>query len=235
MTRYGIGDIHGGAQTFRTLLDRLDLQKGDRLYLLGDYIDRGPDSKGVLDIILELLNSGFDLRPLRGNHEEMLLETINGYHDDYSWGWMKGWGTETLKSFGITNPEELPARYLTLLEQMPFIRTDHDFIFVHAGLDMTQRDPLTDSSPLAMVWGKAANVDSSRLGGRKLVTGHNISPLSEIQQSLKSNHIRLDNGAFTGKQPEYGNLAAVNLETMTLILQPWIDSCALLRRLSDLE
>lgn len=223
MTRYGIGDIHGGVHTFRALLDRLDLQKSDRLYLLGDYIDRGPDSKGVLDIILDLMESGFDLRPVRGNHEDMLLETVNGYHDDYSWGWMKGWGTETLKCFGITNPEDLPARYLTLLEQMPYTRTDNDFIFVHAGLDMTQHDPLTDSSPLAMVWGKADQVDSARLGGRKLVTGHKICPLSEIKLSLRSNHIRLDNGAFTGKQPEYGNLVALNLETMTIILQPWID------------
>lgn len=223
MIRYAIGDIHGGAQTFKALLDRLDVHKNDRLYLLGDYIDRGPDSKGVLDIILQLIKSGYDVRPVRGNHDDMLLQTVNGYHDDYSWGWMKEWGTDTLKSFGVTNPEELPERYLTLLEQMPYIRSDNDFIFVHAGLNMTLHDPLTDSSPLSMVWGEVDEVDTIKLGGRKLLTGHNICPLSKIKLSLKGNHIRLDNGACTSQQPEYGNLVALNLETMTLILQPWID------------
>ena len=57
MTRYAIGDIHGGSKTFRALLDTLNLKHNDRLYLLGDYVDRGNDSKGVLDLILQLQNS----------------------------------------------------------------------------------------------------------------------------------------------------------------------------------
>ena len=94
MTRYAVGDIHGGAKTFKALLKRLQLQQGDQLYLLGDYIDRGPDSKGVLEIILELMISGYDVRPVRGNHDDMLLQTVNGFHEDFSWYWMKGWGGE---------------------------------------------------------------------------------------------------------------------------------------------
>jgi len=223
MNRYAIGDIHGGAKTFRALLERLQLQSGDRLYLLGDYIDRGPDSKGVLDTILQLLQAGHDLRPVRGNHDDMLLQTVNGYHDDLSWHWMKGWGVETLQSFGITNPEELPACYLTLLEQMPYLRLEDDFVFVHAGLDMTVRNPLAESSPLTMAWGAVGQVDTARLGGRRLVTGHTISSLTQIELSLSSSHILLDNGAFTGRQPEYGHLAALNLDTMIITLQPWID------------
>jgi len=223
MTRYAIGDIHGGAKTFRTLLDRLHLRLDDRLYLMGDFIDRGPDSKGVLDIMLQLMQDGYDLRPVRGNHEEMLLQTVNGYHDDLSWHWMKGWGIETLKSFGIKNPEELPTRYLFLLEQLPYLRLDDDFVFVHAGLDMMVSNPLTDSSPLTMVWGAVDQVDIARLGNRRLITGHTISPLSKISDSLNSSHIYLDNGAFTGTQPDYGHLAALELETLTLTLQPWID------------
>jgi serine/threonine protein phosphatase 1 len=223
MTRYAVGDIHGGAKTFSALLERLTLQHGDRLYLLGDYIDRGPDSRGVLDIILQLQESGYDVRPVRGNHDDMLLQTVNGYHDDYSWCWMKGWGTETLKSFGVTNPEELPDRYLQLLEQMPYVWVEKELVFVHAGLNMDTADPLKDSSPLSMTWEGTEYVDSEKLGGRKLVTGHNARPLPEIEMSLKSNHIMLDNGAFNYTQPGYGNLVALNLETMKMILQPWLD------------
>ena len=131
-------------------------------------------------------------------------------------------GGETLKSFGLTNPEELPERYLLLLEQMPYLWMDNDFVFVHAGLDMTTDDPLTESSPLYMTWGETGHVDTARLGGRKLVTGHNPCRLPEIEISLKSSHIMLDNGAFFS-QPRYGNLVALNLESMTITLQPWLD------------
>jgi serine/threonine protein phosphatase 1 len=228
MSRYAIGDIHGGARTFRALLERLRLQPGDRLFLLGDYIDRGPDSKGVLDTILQLLASGHDLRPVRGNHDDMLLQTVSGYHDDYAWSWMKGWGEATLKSFGVTNPEELPDRYLELLRQMPYLRLEDDFVLVHAGLDMAVNDPITESSPLAMTWGEAGGIDAARLGGRRLVTGHHPWPLSLIELSLQSDHLMLDNGAFTGNLPEYGNLVALNLDTMVLTLQPWLDGPVLL-------
>lgn len=78
-----------------------------------------------------------------------------------------------------------------------------------------------------MTWGETGRVDLARLGGRKLVTGHTIRPLPLIEISLTTNHILLDNGAFTNQQPVLGNLVALNLDTMTLIFQPWIDDEAL--------
>lgn len=224
MTRYAIGDIHGGSKTFRTLLDSLNMRHGDLLYMLGDYIDRGPDSKGVLDIILQLMDEGFGVRPVRGNHEDMLLESITGTHD----GWMEGWGRETLKSFGVASAAELPTRYLTLIDQMPYIRSDENFIFVHAGLDMAADDPLTESTPLAMVWGgnNPVMIGRNKLQGRTLVTGHKIRPLPLIEVSLLTNHFQLDNGAFTNIQPYLGNLVALDLDTRTLIIQPWLDGAA---------
>jgi serine/threonine protein phosphatase 1 len=219
MTRYAIGDIHGGSKTFRALLDRINLRPGDRLFLLGDYIDRGPDSNGVLDIILQLMDGGYDVRPVLGNHEDMLLQAVTGA-DDY---WMEGWGRETLKSFGVLSPKEVPPRYLTLLNQMPYFWSDEHFVFVHAGLDMTTDDPLTESSPVVMMWGGVIPFGRDRLQGRTLVTGHKIHPLPLIEVSLLSNHFKLDNGAFTTMQPYYGNLVALNLETRELIIQPWCD------------
>ena len=76
MKQYAIGDIHGCSKTFKELLDKIGLIEGDELYLLGDYIDRGPDSKGVIDTIFELREKGFKVICLRGNHESMLLDAL---------------------------------------------------------------------------------------------------------------------------------------------------------------
>lgn len=225
--RYAIGDIHGGAKTFRALLNRIELRRQDRLYLLGDYIDRGPDSKGVLDIILRLMFEGYCVCPVRGNHEDMLLQSVSNEDGDFLKYWMEGWGAETLESFGVTTPVSVPSRYLTLVGQMPYLRVDNDFVFVHAGLDMTVDDPLTESSPVTMMWGGAGPFDRNRLRGRTLVTGHTVRPLLQIEASLLTNHFQLDNGAFTNMQPELGNLVALNLETMKLTVQPWCDGTAL--------
>lgn len=69
MPQYAITDLHGCARTFRALLDKIRFSKEDELYLLGDYINRGPDSKGVIDHILELRESGHTVHCLRGNHQ----------------------------------------------------------------------------------------------------------------------------------------------------------------------
>jgi len=226
MNRYAIGDIHGGCKTFRTLLDTLNLRPGDRIYLLGDYVDRGNDSKGVLDTILHLMESGFDVRPVRGNHDDMMLRTFSDDHDGQSKMWLKCWGEGTLQSFGVNRISDLPLRYLTLLDALPLLQMDDDFIFVHASLDMYRDDPLTQSSRTDMLWGEIRTVDSAKIGGRKLVTGHNIRPLQLIKASLNTSKINLDNGAFTNMQPEMGNLVALNLDTMNLITQKWLDGAA---------
>jgi len=71
MRQIAISDIHGCARTFQALLDKIQLSTNDQLYLLGDYIDRGPDSKGVIDTILGLINAGYRVQTLMGNHEKM--------------------------------------------------------------------------------------------------------------------------------------------------------------------
>lgn len=64
---FAIADIHGCCRTFRHLLEQIGFGKQDTLYLLGDYIDRGPDSRGVIETILELVREGYDIRPHMGN------------------------------------------------------------------------------------------------------------------------------------------------------------------------
>jgi len=223
MTRYAIGDIHGGAKTLRALLGRLGLRRGDRLYLLGDLIDRGPDSQGVLDTLLNLREAGFTVRPIRGNHEDMLLRTLSADHDAWSPHWMEQFGKATLQSFGIRELGELPERYLNLLLSLPLLELEDDYVFVHAGLAFNSADPLHDFRPQNLLWHESGVPDRNRLGGRIAVTGHKFRPLQQIEASLLPDRIFLDNGAFTGMVPDLGNLVALDLERKKLIVQPWLD------------
>jgi len=226
MARYAIGDIHGGAKTFLALLSKIGLHRVDRLYLLGDYIDRGNDSKGVLDIIISLVNDGYDVRPLRGNHEDMMFETMLEGDSLNALTWYEGWGWHTLASFDEMFMCDVPDIYQAFLESLPTIYIEDDFILVHAGLDMLKDDPINQTSDHDRIWKEPENVDSEKIGGRSLVVGHRVHSLDFIRKSLESNYIRLDNGAFSNRQPNYGNLVALNLDTKSLTLQPWLDGPA---------
>ena len=223
MPRYAIGDIHGGSKTFLALLKQISLKQDDTLYLLGDYVDRGPDSKGVLDVIMQLQVDGLDVRPVLGNHDDMLLEAISGKNFISALQYFECWGLHTLGSFGVSNISELPKKYISLLAAMPTIYVEDDYVFAHAGLNMDKHDPIIQTSRNDMMWEEPESVDSYKIGGRALVVGHRMKALEEIYASLKTSYIHLDNGAFSGKLPDYGNLVALNLETMKLFIQPWLD------------
>jgi serine/threonine protein phosphatase 1 len=156
----------------------------------------------------------------------MMLRTFTGEHDEYSIFWLECWGNVVLKSFGVDKTQDVPARYIAFLKELPFTRCDNQFVFVHAGLDMTKRDPINQSSREYTLWSRTSSVDTIKLGGRRLITGHTIYNLEQIRSSLTTIHIHLDNGAFTNLQPRHGNLLALNLETMELLIQPWHDGYA---------
>jgi len=217
--RYAIGDIHGGVKTLKALLNNLDLRHGDHLIILGDYVDRGPDSKGVLDSIMQLVEAGCDVTALLGNHDDMMLKAITDPTDNFARSWFGDWG----ESFGIDDPKEVPEKYVYFLESLHLIAVEQDYVFVHAGLAFDASDPIAESQPHHMLWQESGVPDRRRLDGRVVVTGHYIRSIEEIRSSLKSDRIYLDNGAFTGDLPEYGNLVALNLNTKELIIQPWLD------------
>jgi len=206
------------------MLSKLPLRKGDCLYLLGDYIDRGPDSRGVLDTIISLMNAGYDVRPLMGNHEDMLLRTISGDHDAWSRYWQEMFGIETLSSFEVSTSAEIPAHYLNFLGSLKLVATEKDFVLVHAGLNFIVDDPLKETAPFQCLWLESGYVQKDKLGGRALLTGHTVTTMGQIRKSLMSPKICLDNGAFTNRPPHFGNLVALNLDSQELICQPWIDN-----------
>jgi len=219
-----VADIHGCCRTFRRLIfDVIRLEKEDTLYLLGDYIDRGPDSKGVIDTILELQASGYDFRPIRGNHEQMLIRSIYTPYEGSLSEWLENGGYTTLKSYGVNHPEEI-GHHIDVLKDFPSYRVTDSHIFVHAGLDFTLDDPLSYQGEHAMFSKRGGDVDETKLKGRTLVSGHTPRPISSIRSSLHTSHIRLDNGCVYGDVlPEMGNLVALELGTGELFVQEKID------------
>ena len=137
MRKIAISDIHGCNATFKSLLGKLRLSRKDELYLLGDYIDRGPDSKGVIDTILSLQKKGNTVHCLRGNHEELLLWAVEGKGADVDI-FLRNGGDATLESFGVQRAADIPQLYLDFIENLPIYIESEEYIFVHAGLEFTK-------------------------------------------------------------------------------------------------
>jgi serine/threonine protein phosphatase 1 len=217
---FAITDIHGCAATFKMLVeDIICLTASDKLYLLGDYIDRGPDSKGVLDYIMYLRNNGFQTFALRGNHEEMLLRAYES--EQYLELWMKNGGMSTLKSFNAFSIHEIPDNYIRFLKDLPFYCITDSFVMVHAGLNFSCEDPMQDEE--SMLWLRNFEVDTTRTGGRGIIHGHTPISLVKIHDSIhqySSKHkINLDNGCVFGKHDIFGHLCALELENFRIYCQ----------------
>jgi len=218
--RIVIPDIHGCALTLQRLVeDVIRLDRADTLYLLGDYIDRGPHSRAVLDLIHFWMESGFAVTPLMGNHENMLL---NACRDRASFRlWMLNGGYATLASYGVEDACEIPLATRHLLARLPLYLSLDDVVLVHAGLNFDLDDPFSD--PEAMLWTRPSASDRVRLGGRKLVCGHTPQTRSAIEESLATDLITLDNGCVYAGVPGLGSLAALELNTLNLLFQVNID------------
>lgn len=205
-----VGDVHGMSDALRRLLFQVDPQKGDEFVFLGDYINRGPDSKGVIDQVIQLAGCCV-VHPLLGNHEEMLLAATTG-RAEYAY-WMKFGGGETLRSYGLPVPpllsgptapfdvRTLPAEHVRFLGGLLDFHETEGFVFAHAGCD--QGLPLTGQGSGALRW-VAAPDGHEHASGKVTVVGH--SPRSYAQRTGKL--WRVDTGA--GVWPA-GKLSAVDV------------------------
>lgn len=217
-------DIHGCNKTFHGLLAKIQLQLNDTVYLLGDYIDRGPDSKGVIETILMLKATGHDIRPVLGNHEDMLLKCLFSDNEDDLWYWLGNGGDTTLKSYGVCTPQEIDPVHIAFMKELPLYRLTPRYIFVHAGLEFNCTNPLLSINRKSMLWQRTKEADATKIGGRCLVTGHNIYSLEEIKHSINSQHIQLDNGCYNVDTCSgIGNLVALELNNKFLYIQENID------------
>lgn len=217
-----IGDIHGCSETFSKMLnEKLKVTKEDDIYLLGDYIDRGPNVKETIDIILDLKDNGYHIFALMGNHEQMLLNSIYSVEEFAAWYKNNG-AAMTLKSFGVKYPKMIEQKYLDFFYSLEYYFELDKFIIVHGGLNFEIDNPLEDIA--SMVWIREEHVDRKKTHGKRLITGHTPRPIEEIKKSLMRGKILLDGGCvYYRKYKDMGNLVALELETMKLFVQRNID------------
>lgn len=211
---YAIGDIHGRSDLLKrqhALIEAhftADPLPNIHLIYLGDYIDRGPDTSGVLELLLREASNFVQVTLLRGNHEEMLLRFL----DDPAVGpmWCQLGGLETLLSYGIDVAgtlaaegypgvarhvrEKLPPPHYALLSQLQSSFTVGDYFFCHAGV--RPGVPLDEQLPQDLAWIRDPFLQTKEDFGKIVVHGH--SPTE--QPDFRANRINIDTGAYaTGR------------------------------------
>ncbi len=211
-----IGDIHGCARSLKALLEEIRPYR-DRIHVfIGDYIDRGPDSKGVLDCVIEFSREHHCVF-LRGNHEKMLLDAIQSGEHTF---WLINGGVETLKSYRINDPAELPADHRDFLEQTRLWFDTPDYLFIHAGLDPGRRVEellaLPDIENMAL-W-ERRHVHEPVVWEKPVVFGH--TPVKE--PLINDRKMGIDTGCVFPDRG-YGHLSALLLPEKTVLSQEYLD------------
>ncbi|MCJ9752532.1 serine/threonine protein phosphatase [Neorhizobium sp. BETTINA12A] len=187
---FAIGDIHGCLAQLKELLAQVeDHAPCGHVVFIGDYIDRGPKSRGVLDLVMAgPRKEGWRWTALKGNHEDMMVRAHqNGGHDEILW--IDNGGRETMVSFDGYVPPEV----LSWCAHRPLIHVDEHRIFVHAGVDETL--PLEGQRERDLIWKRFASDDDGEFWGRHLCHGH--TPLPDNPQTI-GNRTNIDSGCVFG-------------------------------------
>ncbi len=210
-----IGDIHGCVGTLDVLLKLLAPAQDDHLIFIGDYIDRGPDSKGVIDRLLRLRQSQ-QCTFLRGNHEAFMLAYLQDQEFEL-WG-MNG-GVATLRSYAVDGQNVyIPEEHVDFVRQTQLYYDDPGFFFVHAGLrpELTIAENLAHCGEEVFLWEREhLHVHESELAWEKtVVCGHTPKPEPLNLDKL----IDIDTGCVYHMHPRMGRLTAVRLPEREFIM-----------------
>jgi serine/threonine protein phosphatase 1 len=191
-----IGDIHGCLDTLKRMLDKIQWQPNtDRLIFLGDYIDRGENSRGVVDYILGLGKISPRIQCLIGNHEAAFLDYLQGKEKRL---FLMNGGYQTLESYDADR--EPPGNHLVPASHMDFYKSLEtyleleDYYVVHAGF--RPGVPLPEQQFEDLIWIRDPFIFSSHDFGKRVIFGH--TPFSE--PLIVENKIGLDTGAVYGNK-----------------------------------
>lgn len=222
---YAVGDIHGRADLLAGMLELLeDRAASDArangppiVVFLGDYVDRGPDSAVVVEMLLSGRPEGFERRFLMGNHEAAMLAFLQdpmGHRD-----WIGYGGLETMQDYGVEQPpsagatddelravaevfrKEIPSTHMRFYEELEIGMTIGDYAFVHAGVDPDR--PLTDQSPKDLMWIRDRFLEDKRRLEKIIVHGHTPVEVPYVDHR----RICVDTGAYVS-----GRLTAARFE-----------------------
>jgi serine/threonine protein phosphatase 1 len=227
---YAVGDIHGRADLLARIHAAIAEDAARRaaarpvVVYLGDYIDRGPASRQVLDALIAAPLAGFERIHLKGNHEDVLLRFLagslpNGRH------WLRYGGGNALASYGLASPDPehagpaelealrrafaacLPPQHLGFLRSLAALHREGGYLFVHAGI--RPGVPLAAQAPGNLLWIRKRFLESDADHGAVVVHGHCVAP----EPVIRANRIGIDTGAHAS-----GRLTCVALEGGTCTL-----------------
>jgi serine/threonine protein phosphatase 1 len=194
---YAIGDIHGSLQKMRDLMTLCERHADGRpatFIFLGDYIDRGPDSRGVIEALMDMQSRQPDrVIALKGNHEAVAIEIVDGETEAELW--LREGGAATLQSYHIDHARDLPHEHVTWLRSLPLTHDDGQRFFVHAGIDPEK--PLGAQSDRDLIWIREPFLSDVRDYGRLIVHGH--TPQTDGIPDFRGNRLNLDTGAVFGR------------------------------------
>jgi serine/threonine protein phosphatase 1 len=190
------GDLHGAITPLRQVLDRVRPRADDTLIFLGDYIDRGEDSRAVVDRLMEL-EQEFSCVFLKGNHEDMFLQAYNSMGADLSDDeliteemilWLTNGGVTTIRDFEGSWPSD---RYLRWFRDLRLYYETDTYYFVHAGLQPGVPPEVTTDAE--RMWIREPFLSSDFDWGKRVVFGHTV----QLERPLvHPNKIGIDTGAF---------------------------------------
>jgi serine/threonine protein phosphatase 1 len=167
---YVVPDIHGRIDLLRDGFAGIIGHAGGRLgtiVALGDYVDKGPDSKAMIDFLLTGPPRGWLFFPLKGNHDAMMVEALRDpSRMPY---WLERGGDTTIKSYG-GDPSKVPLRDIEWLDRLALMHVDRQRIYVHAGLDPEL--PLDRQTERTLLWKRYPEGYAAGFGGRHVVHGH---------------------------------------------------------------
>jgi serine/threonine protein phosphatase 1 len=203
MACYVVGDIHGCLSELACLVENLPLKPADRIVFLGDYIDRGPDSKGVIDYLLGMTKAvPNEMIFLKGNHEDMLLSYL-GFNGNYGDMFLANGGNATLASYGIpplsTSQDcataRIPASHLNFLLGLRSYYIYESFLCVHAGIQPLK--PLESQREVDMLWIRNEFIGYPHRLRFTVIFGH--TPQADVFFDLPSK-IGIDTGVVYGRK-----------------------------------
>jgi len=172
-----IGDIHGCSAALAAIVEAVDPRPGDTVVTLGDYVDRGPDSPGVLDQLIALAGR-CRLVPILGNHDEMLLDIVAGHHYLLD-NWLAFGGDATLASYQCTTPDEIPPEHISFLRECCSWHESDGHLFVHASYDA--RRALTKQPLDLLRWEPIRErLPGPHRSGKVAIVGHTSQKSGEI-------------------------------------------------------
>jgi serine/threonine protein phosphatase 1 len=219
---YAIGDVHGEREALEDLLAALPLREDDRLLFVGDYVDRGADSRGVIDVLIRVAHE----RPctfLIGNHESMFLDFLGWEGPMYFAGdaFLMNGGDRTLVSYNYFDSDlestefRMPKHHEDFYRNLKLYHVEGDYLFVHAGLSRSAMESgdvdfaLRQCDPEDLLWNRTT-ADLPHKLGITIVYGH--TPANDLQVRWNSPFsIGIDTGAVYG-----GKLTAIRLPDETI-------------------